>query len=122
MKTKTSFLQVARNLSTVGLLISINKVGVEAVRTTAAVDAEVDASLDQLAESMQTALLNQGVESESANELQSMLRNHVMTQLDEGMYSQQSQKTNLEEQNHLRLWQDVSTQPEVWTARAFILE
>jgi hypothetical protein len=119
MKTKTSFLQLARNFSTVGLLISINKVGVEAVRTTAAVEAEADASLDALAESMQRALLDQGVESESANELHSMLRNHVRSQLDEGMFSEQSQKTNLEEQNYLHLWQDVSTRP---AEAAFILE
>jgi hypothetical protein len=90
MKTKTSFLQLAKNVSTVGLLISINKVGVEAVKTTAAVEAEADASLDALAESMQRALLDQGVGSENANELQSMLRNHVRSQLDEGMFSEQS--------------------------------
>ena len=103
MKTNTSFMQLARNMSTVGLLISISKVGVEAVKTTAAVEteAQADASLMTLAESMQQALMEQGLEAGSATELQSMIKNHVHSRLKEACSSNKVKKLTLKKETCL---------------------
>lgn len=58
---------------------------------------------------MQQALAEQGLESGSSTEMESLIKEHVQNQLEEGMFSQQTQKTNLEESNQLDLEQDVST-------------
>lgn len=46
---------------------------------------------------MQQALLEQGMEVGSASEIQTLIEQHVQNQIAEGMQSEQSQKTNLEE-------------------------
>lgn len=55
---------------------------------------------------MQKTLVDQGLETGSASELESLIRQHVQHQLREGMLTEQSQKTNLEESNYLDLMQD----------------
>lgn len=111
MKTKTSFMQLAKNMSTVGLLFSISKAGVEAASTSAAVETEAqsDAQLHSLAVSMQKAMMEQGIDAGSTSELQSLIKQHVESQLSESMHAEQSQKTNLEESMLVDLQQDVST-------------
>ncbi len=53
MKTKTSMLKLAKNLGSVSLLFTIQNSGVAAIRTNAATEAQVDANLSSLAESVQ---------------------------------------------------------------------
>jgi len=100
-------------MSTVGLLFSISKGGVEAATSTSALDihAKSDAQLQTLAESMQQAMLAQGLEAGTTSELQSLLKQHLESQLEESMSVDQSQKTNLEETNQLMLAEEVSSAP-----------
>jgi hypothetical protein len=55
---------------------------------------------------MQKTLIEQGIDVGSSTEVQSLIRQHVQSQLEEGNFLEQSQKTNLEESNQLELEQD----------------
>lgn len=101
MKTKTSMLKLAKNLGSVGLLITIQKAGVNATETNAAVysDAQIDAEISSLASSVQKALLDSGLgsEAETESEIKTLIEEHVQNELAEDMLSEETQKTNLED-------------------------
>jgi hypothetical protein len=97
MKTKTSMLKLAKNLTTVGLLFSIQKVGVDASKLTAEAytESQIDADLSSLASSVQQALAESGVEADA--DLQALIEEHVQSEIASGVESEESQKTNLED-------------------------
>jgi len=98
----------------VGLLFSIQKCGVGAVQTTSTLnsDSQVDAEMTTLADSVQMALADSGLEagSEAHSELKNMIQTHVQSQLEQNLMTQEGQKTNLDESNQLDLEQKVSTE------------
>jgi siderophore synthetase component len=58
---------------------------------------------------MQQAMSEQGLDAGSTTEIESLIKQHVQSQIGEGIYAHQSQKTNLEESSFLELEQEVST-------------
>ena len=106
-------LKLAKNLSSVGLLFTIQHVGVDAVRTNAALstEAQVDADLSSLAQSVQKALALSGLtsEAEADNEIKNLIESHVQNQLEEDIENEETQKTNLEESVEEDQKQKVST-------------
>jgi hypothetical protein len=109
MKTKTSILK----LSSVGLLFTIQKATVEAATISAVAhsEAQIDAEISSLANSVQQALSLSGLgsEAEADSDIKNLIEEHVQNQLAEEMFIEETQKTNLEESNQVELEQKVST-------------
>jgi hypothetical protein len=116
MNTKKSMLKLA-NLGSVGLFFTIQSSNVSAVTTTAAAhtEAQINAEISALANSVQQALAStgQGSEAVADNTMKAELEAQMQSFLAESIMNEETQKTNLEERNLVGIKQKVSAVPEV---------
>jgi len=87
----------------VGLLFTIQEVGAASVHNTSGVQskASIDAELTTLADSVQEALLQNGLDSGADDQLRTRIHQHVHSQINR----EHGQKTNLDKSNQLDLEQ-----------------
>jgi len=114
MTVRKSMLKLA-NLGSVGLLFTVTTSNVQAVSTNAAAhsEAQINAEISALAETVQQALASsgQGSEAMADSELKATLEQQMQSFLAESILNEETQKTNLEEDTSVKVGKKVSTRP-----------
>ena len=81
---------------------------------------EVDQQIAGLAESVSQSLSAEGAETFADSEIQSMIQSHVQNMVAEQM-SEETQKTNLEEENLVEVEQTVSNEVIMMIEESFLI-
>ncbi len=107
MKTKTSVLKLAK-LGTVSFMMSVG----QAAKTTSTVhsNAQIDAEISSMADSVSMALAQSGLGSEASldSQLQGSIQSHLQNFVAESILNEQASQNNLDGSNQIDLEQKVS--------------
>ena len=107
MKTKTSVLKLAK-LGTVSFMMSVG----QAAKTTSTVhsNAQIDAEISSMADSVSMALAQSGLGSEASldSQLQGSIQSHLQNFVSESILNEQASQNNLDGSNQIDLEQKVS--------------